>query len=55
VIVHGVRLASGVTLMLDTGGHAPTPDDLAAIAAASEGLLSLLRERGLTPPEGIQT
>ncbi|WP_329424645.1 helix-turn-helix domain-containing protein [Streptosporangium sp. NBC_01495] len=53
VIVHGVRLANGVTLMLDTGGHAPTPDDLAEIAAASEGLLSLLRERGLTPPEGI--
>lgn len=53
VVVHGVRLANGVTLMLDTGGHAPTPDDLAEIAAASEGLLSLLRERGLTPPEGI--
>ncbi|GAA4185437.1 hypothetical protein GCM10022252_15820 [Streptosporangium oxazolinicum] len=53
VIVHGVRLANGVTLMLDTRGHAPTPDDLAEIAAASEKLLSLLRERGLTPPEGI--
>ncbi|MEU4538599.1 MerR family transcriptional regulator [Streptosporangium sp. NPDC023825] len=53
VIVHGVRLANGVTLMLDTGGHAPSPEDLAEIAAASEGLLSLLRERGLTPPEGI--
>ncbi|MFB9674183.1 helix-turn-helix domain-containing protein [Streptosporangium vulgare] len=53
VLVHGVRLANGVTLMLDTGGHAPSPDDLAEIAAASEGLLSLLRERGLTPPEGI--
>ncbi|MFF3436746.1 MerR family transcriptional regulator [Streptosporangium sp. NPDC002721] len=52
VLVHGVRLAHGVTLMLDTGGHAPTPDDLAEIAAASKGLLSLLRERGLTPPEG---
>ncbi|MGJ6961473.1 MerR family transcriptional regulator [Streptosporangium sp. G11] len=53
VIVHGVRLASGVTLMLDTGGHAPSPGDLAEIAAASEGLLSLLRERGFIPPEGI--
>ncbi|WP_440097745.1 MerR family transcriptional regulator [Streptosporangium sp. H16] len=55
VIVHGVRLANGVTLLLDTGGHAPSPDDLAEIAVASEGLLSLLRERGLTPPEGIHT
>ncbi|WP_436757030.1 MerR family transcriptional regulator [Streptosporangium sp. V21-05] len=52
VPVHGVRLANGVTLVLDTGGPAPSPDDLAEIAAASEGLLSLLRERGLTPPEG---
>ncbi len=52
VLVHGVRLANGVTLVLDTGGHAPSPDDLAEIAVASEGLLSLLRERGLTPPEG---
>ncbi|WP_440065219.1 MerR family transcriptional regulator [Streptosporangium sp. OZ121] len=55
VIVHGVRLANGVTLLLDAGGHAPSPDDLAEIAVASEGLLSLLRERGLTPPEGIHT
>ncbi|MEU8385521.1 MerR family transcriptional regulator [Streptosporangium sp. NPDC048865] len=54
VVVHGVRLADGVTLMLDTGGNAPTPDDLAEIAAAARELLSLLRERGLTPPEGIR-
>ncbi|MEU8199912.1 MerR family transcriptional regulator [Streptosporangium sp. NPDC049046] len=55
VAVHGVRLANGVTLLLDTGEHAPTPDDLAEIAAAAEGLLSLLRERGLTPPEGTRS
>jgi len=55
VAVHGVRLADGVTLLLDTGTDAPTPDDLAEIAAASEGLLSLLRARGLTPPEGTRS
>ncbi|MFF5107862.1 MerR family transcriptional regulator [Streptosporangium sp. NPDC000509] len=55
VAVHGVRLANGVTLLLDAGAEAPTPDDLAEIAAASEGLLSLLRERGLTPPEGTRS
>ncbi|MEV4750991.1 MerR family transcriptional regulator [Streptosporangium sp. NPDC049248] len=57
VIVHGVRLADGVTLLLDgggSGGRTPSPDDLAEIAAASRELLSLLRERGLTPPEGTQ-
>ncbi|MET8046971.1 MerR family transcriptional regulator [Streptosporangium sp. NPDC005286] len=55
VIVHGVRLTDGVTLLLDGGGgRTPSPDDLAEIAAASRELLSLLRERGLTPPEGTQ-
>ncbi|MEU4833965.1 MerR family transcriptional regulator [Streptosporangium sp. NPDC023615] len=57
VTVHGVRLADGVTLLLDGGhgdGRAPSPDELAEIAAASRKLLSLLRERGLTPPEGLQ-
>ncbi|WP_037970056.1 MerR family transcriptional regulator [Streptosporangium amethystogenes] len=57
VIVHGVRLADGVTLLLDgggSGGRPPSPDDLAEIAAASRELLSLLRERGLTPPEGTR-
>jgi len=61
VLVHGVRLADGVTLLLDGGsgggrggGRVPSPDDLAEIAAASRELLSLLRERGLTPPEGTQ-
>lgn len=58
VIVHGVRLADGVTLLLDggaDGGRAPSPDDLAEITAAAQGLLSLLRERGLTPPEGTHS
>ncbi|MFF5204731.1 MerR family transcriptional regulator [Streptosporangium sp. NPDC000396] len=54
-IVHGVRLATGVTLLLDGGGRAPSPGDLAAIAAASTALLSVLREHDLAPPEGNQS
>lgn len=52
VIVHGVRLATGVTLLLDGGGRAPSPDDLTEITAASEALLSVLRHHDLAPPEG---
>ncbi|MFD8525800.1 MerR family transcriptional regulator [Streptosporangium canum] len=51
-IVHGVRLATGVTLLLDGGGRAPSPDDLTEITAASEALLSVLRHHDLAPPEG---
>ncbi|MDP9861739.1 MULTISPECIES: MerR family transcriptional regulator [Streptosporangium] len=51
-VVHGVRLAAGVTLLLDGGGRAPSPNDLAEIGAASEALLSILREHDLAPPEG---
>ncbi|MGW0070474.1 MerR family transcriptional regulator [Streptosporangium sandarakinum] len=53
VAVHGVRLAPGVTLLLD-GGRAPSPDDLIAIGAASRALLAVLREHDLIPPEGEQ-
>ncbi|GGP77837.1 MerR family transcriptional regulator [Streptosporangium pseudovulgare] len=53
VTVHGVRLAPGVTLLLD-GGRAPSPDDLTAIGAASRALLAVLREHDLIPPEGEQ-
>jgi hypothetical protein len=55
VIVHGVRLAAGVTVLLDGGGRTPSPDDLAEITAASAALLAVLRERGLTSPEGKQS
>ncbi|MDP9845205.1 MerR family transcriptional regulator [Streptosporangium lutulentum] len=54
-IVHGVRLATGVTLLLDGGGRTPSPDDLAEIAATSGALLAVLRERGLISPEGRQS
>jgi DNA-binding transcriptional MerR regulator len=55
VIVHGVRLAAGVTVLLDGGGRTPSSDDLAEITAASAALLAVLRERGLTSPEGKQS
>jgi hypothetical protein len=43
-LVRGVRLAPGVTLLLDAS---PSPDDAAAIVAAAAPLLDLLTERGL--------
>ncbi|MFJ2029269.1 MerR family transcriptional regulator [Streptosporangium sp. NPDC087985] len=52
VTVHGVRLATGVTLLLDGGGRTPTPEDLAEITTASEALLAVLRRHDLAPAEG---
>ncbi|MFC3981326.1 helix-turn-helix domain-containing protein [Streptosporangium jomthongense] len=46
--VNGVRLAAGVTLLLD-GGHPLSPGALADIGAAAETLLAVLREHGLVP------
>ncbi|WP_433177085.1 MerR family transcriptional regulator [Actinoallomurus sp. CA-150999] len=43
-LVRGVRLAPGVTLLLDSS---PSPDDATAIVAAAAPLLDLLSERGL--------
>ncbi|GGS55038.1 hypothetical protein GCM10010156_12280 [Planobispora rosea] len=50
--VPALRLAPGVTLLLDGAGRTPSGDDLAAIGAASEALVTLLRNRELAPPEG---
>nr|BFE88699.1 hypothetical protein GCM10020093_113000 [Planobispora longispora] len=50
--VPALRLAPGVTLLLDGAGRTPSDDDLAAIGAASEALLAVLRTRELAPPEG---
>ncbi|WP_449065809.1 hypothetical protein, partial [Planomonospora algeriensis] len=50
--VPAVRLAAGVALLLDGASRTPSHDDLAEIAAASEALLAVLRERGLASPEG---
>jgi hypothetical protein len=44
LLVRGVRLAPGVTLLLDSP---PSSDDAAAIMAAAAPLLDLLTERGL--------
>jgi hypothetical protein len=53
-LVHGLRLAPGVTLLLDTGDL--DPEDVTAIEIAARPLLEALRDRGLpngsaaTPP-----
>ncbi|MBG0816301.1 MerR family transcriptional regulator [Planomonospora sp. ID82291] len=50
--VPAVRLAAGVTLLLDGASRVPSHDDLVGIATAAEALLAVLRERGLASPEG---
>ena len=50
-LVHGVRLAPGVVLLLEGAGQAPDPDDMTAIANAAQPLLSALAGRGLCPPD----
>ncbi|GIH96503.1 MerR family transcriptional regulator [Planobispora siamensis] len=52
--VPAVRLAPGVTLLLDGAARPLSDDDLAAIGAASRALVSALRMRELAPPEGNQ-
>jgi DNA-binding transcriptional MerR regulator len=49
-VIHGVRLAAGVTLLLD-GGRAPVPGDLPALVEAAAPLLEALAVRGLAPIE----
>lgn len=46
--VRGVRLAGGVTLLLDGAGRTPTKDDVQAVLAAAGPLLAVLDERKLT-------
>jgi DNA-binding transcriptional MerR regulator len=48
--VSGLRLAPGVTLLLDAAPRPPDAADLAAIAAAARPLLDVLLARGLTGP-----
>ena len=45
-----VRLAPGVTLLLDRAAAEPGAADLAAIAAAADPLLQVLASTGLRPP-----
>ncbi|WP_279340521.1 MerR family transcriptional regulator [Sphaerisporangium perillae] len=49
-LVHGVRLAAGVTLLLE--GRPPAPGDIAALREAAAPLLASLRERDLAGPAG---
>ncbi|MBP2702449.1 MerR family transcriptional regulator [Microbispora sp. RL4-1S] len=46
-VVTGVRLAPGVTVLLDAAGRAPTHDDVAVLRAAAEPLLATLAALGL--------
>ena len=48
-LVHGIRLAPGVTLLLDGAGREPGPRDLTGIANAARPLLTELASRGLAP------
>ncbi|GGO72989.1 helix-turn-helix domain-containing protein [Nonomuraea cavernae] len=46
-LVRGVRLATGVTLVLDGAGRIPTSDDIQAVLTAAGPLLAALDEREL--------
>jgi DNA-binding transcriptional MerR regulator len=46
-LVHGIRLAPGVTLLLDGAHREPGPDDMTGIVNAAQPLLAELASRGL--------
>lgn len=46
-LVSGIRLAAGVTLVLDGAGRTPSEDDVRAVRAAAAPLLAALLERKL--------
>ncbi|MFC0438259.1 MerR family transcriptional regulator [Kutzneria buriramensis] len=47
VVVPGIRLGTGATLLLGAATHAPDTEELAAIEAAARPLLETLRRLGL--------
>jgi DNA-binding transcriptional MerR regulator len=49
-LVHGVSLASGVTLLLEGAAREPGPDDVTAILNAARALLAELASRRLREP-----
>src|SRR5579859_1026868 len=49
-LVHGVRLAAGVTLLLEGAAREPAPDDVDAILNSARALLAELAGRGLREP-----
>ncbi len=46
-LVHGVRLAPGVTLLIESAGRQPSPDDVTEIVRAAQPLLAELASRRL--------
>jgi hypothetical protein len=46
-LVHGIRLAPGVTLLLEGAGREPSPDDITDIVNAAQRLLEELASRHL--------
>ncbi|ONI74668.1 MerR family transcriptional regulator [Actinosynnema sp. ALI-1.44] len=54
-LVHGVRLADSVTVVLEAAAHMPDADEIAAIEAAAAPLLELLGRLGLAPSTGGET
>jgi DNA-binding transcriptional MerR regulator len=46
-LVHGLRLAPGVMLLLEAADREPAPDDVTAILTAAQPLLNALADRGL--------
>jgi DNA-binding transcriptional MerR regulator len=49
-LVHGLRLAPGVTLLLEAADREPAPDDVTAILTAAQPLLAALADRDLRAP-----
>jgi DNA-binding transcriptional MerR regulator len=49
-LVHGIRLAPGVTLLLEGAGREPGPDDVTDIVNAAQPLLEELASRRLRAP-----
>lgn len=53
-LVHGVRLAPGLVLLLEGAGREPGTDDVTAIVNAAQPLLKALADHGLLPPGAEQ-
>jgi DNA-binding transcriptional MerR regulator len=53
-LVHGIRLAPGVVLLLEGADRAPGPDDAADIRYAAQPLLRALAGRGLCAPDLVR-
>jgi DNA-binding transcriptional MerR regulator len=53
-LVHGLRLAPGVMLLLEAADREPAPDEVTAILTAAQPLLNALADRGLRAPKEEQ-